>query len=50
MSSGQQTRMASVSLYYAPRPAGERARPGGGHSIFVLPQDLPISSPGKKYF
>ena len=26
----------------------ERARPGGGHGIFVLPYDLPISGPEKK--
>ena len=26
---------------------GERARPGGGHSIFLLPHDLPISGPEK---
>jgi hypothetical protein len=29
---------------------GEGVMPGGGHSIFLLPHDLPISGPEKSYF
>ena len=39
-----------TTIYYAPRPAAvgsERARPGGGHSILGLPQDLHILGPEK---